>query len=336
VHVRCECGVSLNLEPRLNTVLHRPVYTLRIELVDIEPVIWRVFDVPAGFTLAEVHDVIQRVMGWNDSHLHVFEIGAARYGPGSNEYDEDEQDEATVQLGDVGLQAGDRFGYTYDFGDDWAHTLTVESVRRDVPEADVPRVLAGDRACPPDDCGGVSGYYDLLEALADPTHEDHGSAKAWLGRPWDPGVYDVARHQRELSKWVRRRLTPSARSAARTGRRQARDMTPPHMARASEVLALMEPLRNAVPWLPDSVAGLAVELVLHYCLEYPDEFLAVRRPELWLAATVHAAFRLHPGEVRRDGLTLQDLADICGVSVASISKRSRQLREGVRVEWRKA
>jgi hypothetical protein len=69
---------------------------------------------------------------------------------------------------------------------------------------------------------------------------------------------------------------------------------------------------------------------------YPDEFLAVRRPELWLAATVHAAFRLHPGEVRRGGLTLQDLADICGVSVASISKRSRQLREGVRVEWRKA
>ncbi|CAN5879476.1 hypothetical protein BH23GEM9_BH23GEM9_08800 [soil metagenome] len=325
----------------MSRVLHRPVYTLRIELVHIEPVIWRHFDVPAGYTLAEVHDVIQRVMGWHDSHLHAFEIGTEGYGPGINEYDEDEQDEAVVQMGDVGLQVGDRFTYIYDFGDDWAHTLTVESIRRDVAADDVPRVVAGDRACPPDDCGGVSGYYDLLEALADPQHEDHDSAKEWLGRPWDPGVYDVARHQRELSKWMRRRSAPRAGTAARTAPRSARrqsprDMTPPHMARANEVLALMDPLRDAVPWLPDSVVGLAAELVLHYCLDFPDEFLAVRKPELWLAATVHAAFRLHPGEVRRHALTLQDLADICGVSVASISKRSRQLREGVRVEWRKA
>jgi hypothetical protein len=320
----------------LSPVLHRPVYTLRIELVGIEPVIWRLFDVPAGYTLAEVHDVIQSVMGWEDRHLHVFEIGTECYGPGSNEYEEDEQDEATVQLGDSGLQVGDRFRYIYDLGDDWIHTLTVESVRRDVPEDHVPRVLAGERACPPEDCGGESGYDELLDALADPDHEDHGAAKQWLGRPWDPDVYDVARHQRELSKWERRRSAPRAGTAARTSRRKTRDMTPPHMARANEVLALLDPLHDAVPWLPDSVVELASGLVQHYCLDYPDEFLAVRRPELWLAAAVHAAFRLHPGEVRRLGLTLQDLADICGVSVASISKRSRQLREGVRVEWQHA
>ncbi len=314
-------------------VLHPPVYTLRLELLDIEPPIWRRVEVPGSFTLEDVHHVIQRVMGWEDSHMHLFEIGAARYGFGDNEFDEDEQDDSAVLLSDLGLRQGDRFRYTYDFGDDWEHVVTVEAERRDVPPADVPRLLGGERACPPEDCGGVHGYHELLEALADSEHEDHASAQEWLGGPWDPAAYDVAYHQRLLRPPTRARRSP--RPTATPGRQPGRDMTPAHTARANEVLALMDPLRRRVPWLPDSVAGLAADLIQRFCLDQPDEFLGVRRPELWLAAGVHAAFMLHPYLLLYPlkPLTLQELAELWGVSVASISKRSRQLRQGIKVTW---
>jgi hypothetical protein len=393
----------------LSPTLHRPVYTLRIELLDIDPPIWRRVEVPGWFTLADVHDVVQLVMGWDDSHLHLFEIGDVRYGFGDNEWDDDERDDSEVVLGDVGLNRGDRFRYNYDFGDDWVHAVTVEAVRRDVPEGEVPRLLDGARACPPEDCGGVSGYHDLVEALADPDHEEHEHLRRWLGRPWDPDAYDVALHDRVLrgQRWPQP-PKPAASSAAAAGRGAAgpkrssrrsgmssgvssgmssgvssgvssgsdtpaggakgrkrprgrkaagtagtantasttaggqsrdpapRDLTPPHMARANEVLGLMDPLRHQVPWIPDSVVGLAAELIQRFCLEQPEEFLGVRKPELWLAAGVHAAFMLHPHGVLYPlkPLTLQELADLCDISVASISKRSGQLRQGVRVEWR--
>jgi hypothetical protein len=307
----------------LSTHLHRPAYTLHVELLEIEPPIWRRIEVPASSTLAKLHDVIQLAMGWDDSHMHLFEIGATRYGHGDNEWDEDELDGADYLLGDLGLREGDSFRYTYDFGDDWVHVVTVERIRRDVPEKDVPRLIDGARACPPEDCGGVPGYYELIEALADVDHEEHRAMKRWLGRPWHPESFDVARQDLKL------RRRPSS------GRARGRDLTPPHMARAGEVLAMMDALRRGVPWLPETVIDLTATLIQNFCLAEPDEFLAVRRPELWLAAGVHAAFMLHPRALLYPlkPLTLQELADLCGVSVASISKRSRQLREGVRVEW---
>ena len=100
--------------------------------------------------------------------MHLIEVGDARYGFGNNEFDEDEQDGSAVLLGDLGLRQGDRFRYIYDFGDDWQHLVTVEAVRRDVRSTDVPRLIGGERACPPEDCGGVHGYNELLEALAGP------------------------------------------------------------------------------------------------------------------------------------------------------------------------
>ncbi len=317
----------------MSPVLYPPVYTLRLELLEIEPPIWRRIQVPGSFTLAELHKVIQQVMGWEDRHMHLFEIGSARYGFGDNEFDEDEQDESEVLLGELGLLKGDRFHYLYDFGDDWRHRVTVEAVGRDIPPADVPRLLGGERACPPEDCGGVPGYYEVMEALADPEHEEHASLRARLGRPWDREAYDVAYHQRLLRPLPRKRKAP--RRTAQGGGHPGPDRTPRHMARANEVLALMDPLRRRVPWLPDSVVALAADLLQRFCLDQPDEFMAVRRPELWLAAGVHAAFTLHPYTLLYPlkPMTLHELADLCGVSVASISKRSRQLREGIKVTW---
>jgi hypothetical protein len=307
----------------LSPHLHRPVYTLRVELLEIEPPIWRRIEVPASSTLAELHDVIQLAMGWEDSHMHLFEIGAVRYGHGDNEWDEDELDGANYLLGDLDLREGDRFRYIYDFGDDWVHVVTVEHISRDVPESDVPRLIGGARACPPEDCGGPSGYDELLEALANVEHEEHRALKRWLGRPWHAEAFDVARQDLLLRR---------QRSPDRAG---GRDLTPPHMARAGEVLAMMDPLRRGVPWLPESVIDLTATLIQKFCLAEPAEFLAVRKPELWLAAGVHAAFMLHPYALLYPlkPLTLEELADLCGVSVASISKRSRQLREGVKVKW---
>lgn len=130
-------------------------------------------------------------MGWEDYHLHSFKIGAARYGMQFDDFPEGELDEKDVTvlraIGDVR-----RFSYEYDFGDSWGHEVVVESLSR------LPRGLKfgvcvdGQNACPPEDCGGPPGYADLLEVLADPTHDEHEHMLSWVGGPFDPAEFDFA------------------------------------------------------------------------------------------------------------------------------------------------
>ncbi|MGH7446783.1 MAG: plasmid pRiA4b ORF-3 family protein [Longimicrobiales bacterium] len=160
----------------MSHVLHPPVYTLHVQVEGIDPPVWRRIEVPASIPLRGLHDIIQTVFGWEGAHLHLFEIGGERYGLGDNEYDEDEHDDAAVLLGDVVQNAGSGFLYRYDFGDDWYHAIRLEQVRRDVAPKEVPRLVAGERAGPPEDCGGVPGYLELLEAITDSEHEDHAAA----------------------------------------------------------------------------------------------------------------------------------------------------------------
>jgi len=159
-------------------------------LVDSEPPIWRRFQTSDQATLRELHEVLQRVMGWQDAHLHAFEWKANRYAPVQFGLD-DTQDTQATTLADFKLQVGAELTYTYDFGDGWLHLLTVEAL----PELDagnhLPRCLEGDRACPPEDCGGIWGYEELLERLADPEDPDYEDLLTWIGPDFDPEVFDV-------------------------------------------------------------------------------------------------------------------------------------------------
>ena len=138
-------------------------YLLKIRLLDIEPEIWRRFVVPASITLDRLHDVIQIVMGWTDTHIHEFTIGKKRY----TEYPESKEDGLVCgryRLDDLIKQKGRTFGYIYDFGDDWEHELTIEESRYFNPELRFKiECLDGAGACPPEDVGGVPGYYEFYK-----------------------------------------------------------------------------------------------------------------------------------------------------------------------------
>lgn len=158
---------------------------IKVTLDGIRPPIWRRIVVLGSVTLGEFHRVLQVAMGWEDYHLHCFRIGGVRYGPADDEdLDLDEIDEKTVTVAEA-FSAERRGMYDYDFGDSWEHRLLIE--KTDVPVAvGIATCIAGKRACPPEDCGGVWGYYNLIEALGDPAHEEHDEYLEWAGEDFDP------------------------------------------------------------------------------------------------------------------------------------------------------
>jgi len=157
--------------------LPQEIYQLKVTLRDTRPPIWRRLLVPAGLTLEVLHDVLQLAMGWDDSHPHEFRVGPKRFGIP----DPDEgfmglpnvSDECTAYLFMVLSKAGAKAMYTYDFGDCWEHAIVVEKVLPPEPGVDYPICLGGKLQGLPDDCGGVPGYYSILEAIRDPAHAAH-------------------------------------------------------------------------------------------------------------------------------------------------------------------
>jgi hypothetical protein len=160
------------------------LYQLKITLMYSDPAIWRRVVVPANFKLDRLHQFIQRVMPWTDSHLHQFIVGRTCYGRPDPEFADkgsETLNEKHYTIADIAPGAKKKFIYEYDFGDGWEHEIVVEKVLP--PDAGFKRVicLAGENACPPDDCGGIGGYYEMLKIIADPKHPDHGHMKEWLG-----------------------------------------------------------------------------------------------------------------------------------------------------------
>lgn len=142
------------------------IATLRIELKDTNPLIWRQVEVPTSITLKVLHDIIQIVIGWFDYHLWEFSIAEQRYGlPMDEDWGtEPRKQAAKVRLRDVLKAKRTIIDYVYDFGDYWEHRITVTDVRAGNSEIAYPRYIGGERAGPPEDCGGIPGFYDLLAA----------------------------------------------------------------------------------------------------------------------------------------------------------------------------
>lgn len=176
-------------ELREARTFYREVYQLRVELKDIQPSIWRRLVVPAGFTLHELHLLLQEAMGWMDYHLYEFSTKHATFAepdPDDDDYGRFVHDSRLVLLGDLRLWRGMTLTYLYDFGDGWEHVITVEATAAADPSQPVPACLDGARAGPPEDCGGSSGYERLLASLADPDDDEHESFREWVGAHFDP------------------------------------------------------------------------------------------------------------------------------------------------------
>jgi hypothetical protein len=190
------------------------IVTIRVELCDSDPPIWREVEVPTSVTLKVLNDIIQIVMGWTNSHLWEFTIGKKQYGLPA---DEDWRDKplisaAGARLRDVLQPPKTTINYLYDFGDSWEHLLTVTGLRQGSPGLLYPRYLGGERNGPPEDCGGIPGFYAALEARADPSHPDHDEVAEWLGE-YDPDLIDELQIGYALRRIAKRRNAGRARLA---------------------------------------------------------------------------------------------------------------------------
>jgi len=180
------------------------VYQLKVTLKESKPPIWRQFHVSGNVTLHRLHLILQDVMGWTNSHLYRFDIGGVQYSipdPVEDAFNELHLvDSRRTKLSKVAPREKARFAYEYDFGDSWEHEILVEKILPPEPSAQHPVCLAGERACPPEDCGGIWGYDEVLEVIRDPLHEEYDRMMEWLGGSFDPEEFDIDR----VNRWLRR------------------------------------------------------------------------------------------------------------------------------------
>jgi hypothetical protein len=166
------------------------IYRIKVVLNETDPLVWRRIQVPSSLSLSNLHSFIQHAMGWTNSHLHEFEKEGVCY----TDYLDEELPAVLYDgmcVSDLLKEKGEKIIYRYDFGDDWEHTLELEELFTPDEGMDYRVFLDGERRCPPEDCGGVSGYYEMLRVLNDPTNPEREDYLVWLGGPYDPESYQA-------------------------------------------------------------------------------------------------------------------------------------------------
>lgn len=177
------------------------IVVLKITLKGTQPPVWRRVEVPAAYDLAKVHGVLNAAMGWLDYHLHEFDIEGRRYGTPDTEWGPEEDftiPEERIILGDLSRVGVRHFTYGYDFGDGWRHSVTIEGMAPAEPGVFYPRCTDGRRAAVPEDCGGVSGFVEFMEAMASTEHPEHAEFKSWYGGDYDPAAFSAEQISRVL------------------------------------------------------------------------------------------------------------------------------------------
>jgi hypothetical protein len=180
---------------------------IRIELDGIDPAVWRTIEVPLTMSLSELHEVIQAVMLFENYHLFQFDVGTKRYAIPDPEWEDVREtvDAQSTKLGALVDRGVASFSYTYDFGDNWQHTVTIETITDADPALDYPRFIDGNRRAPPEDVGGIPGFEQFLDAMTKPRHPERKNLLRWYGRPFDPDDIDVPEITARVSKIARGR-----------------------------------------------------------------------------------------------------------------------------------
>ncbi|HEX9756959.1 MAG TPA: plasmid pRiA4b ORF-3 family protein [Nitrospiria bacterium] len=180
------------------------IYRFKVSLLGIEPEIWRLIEVSETYTFWDLHVAIQDAMGWLDYHLHEFvpeslrASNTGRIGIPESSMDDEYIAGWTVPITEYFASAGDLARYDYDFGDGWSHEVRLMAIEPKERGTKYPRCIDGKRACPPEDCGGISGYYQLLEILADPQDDEHDEMVEWLRGhaknyfPYHPDMFEAS------------------------------------------------------------------------------------------------------------------------------------------------
>ena len=168
------------------------IFQIKISLKNTKPPIWRRIKIDAATDLETFHYILQDVMGWTNSHLFEFTTSdKKRFSIVNDEFEdyEDTTEASEVTLQQVLKRKGSKLTYIYDFGDWWEHQILLEE-QTNGPELEIPICITGKKACPPEDCGGLWGYYDMLEVIKDKKHVEHKEMLEWLGSDFDPDHFD--------------------------------------------------------------------------------------------------------------------------------------------------
>ncbi len=185
----------------------RSIYQLKVTLKGSKPTIWRRILVPGNINLGEFHLILQIVLGWTDSHLHQFISGRTMYSTPLDEFGVDLEleceDETKYKLSQLLKNEKDSLIYEYDFGDSWEHKIVLEKILPYDSSVKVPACIKGKRACPPEDCGGVWGYQNFLEAIQDSSHPEHEEMLEWVGGKFDPEYFDMKETNEQLANIYR-------------------------------------------------------------------------------------------------------------------------------------
>ncbi len=197
------------VEPKIP---HDAVLGLMVYLRDIEPVIWRRIEVRASIMLPKLHMVIQGAFGWTNSHLHDFNIDDKEYGEEDEFGELATIDEHYVKLCNVLTPTSTGFGYRYDLGDCWQHDVQIAHISAKQSNTAYPVCTAGARRCPPENCGGASGYMRLLKLLPNPQHAEYESAMEWVGGKFDPDEFDLAIANQRLKRFARLKIRDNSNS----------------------------------------------------------------------------------------------------------------------------
>lgn len=199
-------GVAKFSSRRIHTRRETPdyVHQFLIVLSGTNPLVWRRIQVPAEYSFWDFHVAIQDAMGWEDRHLHEFQLsddGARQTVAIGIPTDVSSPDRPVVPSWTVPLskhftpRVGHRWPirYVYDFGDGWEHVLIHEGFEPAKKSQTYPRCLAGERRCPPEDCGGVHGYAEFLNAIGDAAHPRHAEMTEWIKGIWTPAAFEARR-----------------------------------------------------------------------------------------------------------------------------------------------
>ena len=228
------------------------IYQFKVALIGITPPIWRRVQVTGDYTLAQLHRVLQVVMGWENYHLYMLRIGSKKYGPPDPDGVDDlgMVDAKRIRLASVVPSVGTTFTYVYDYGDDWEHELLLEAILTPEPAVTYPRCLAGERRCPPEDVGGSGGYACYLEAIFDPNHAEYEEKMMWRG-PFDAEVFSVEKVNQKLAKTFRSRTKAVSRSVTSTPKLSANAGRLPKTS-----IRQIRPRRQRIPIKADATVPL--------------------------------------------------------------------------------
>ena len=182
-------------------------YQIQIALANSKPKIWRRILVQPDLSLSDFHMTIQIVMGWENSHLHQFIKNETFY---TERLDDDmgwgdlnNVDYKDLKISDLLVRENDKIDYEYDFGDSWHHDVILEKILLSSDKTKYPICVDGKLACPPEDCGGIWGYADLLQVFKNPKHKDYADLLDWLDGEFDPDHFDKEEVNKILKKFIK-------------------------------------------------------------------------------------------------------------------------------------